>query len=91
MRNQRVIQRIRFLKFTSKLFSIPKRDSTESRTILDLSDLNEFIQNSSFKMLTMKEIKLLLPKGYWTVSLDLKDGFYHLSIYRGLRKYLGFK
>ena len=91
MRKQRVIQRIKFLKFTSNLFSVPKKDSTESRTILDLSDLNEFIQNRSFKMLTMKEIKLLLPKGYWTVSLDLKDGFYHLSISKGLRKYLGFK
>ena len=77
MRRQRVIQRIRFLKFTSKLFSVPKKDSSESRTILDLLDLIEFIKNTSFKILTMKEIRLLLPKGYWTVSLDLKDKFYH--------------
>ena len=91
MRNQRVIQRIRFLKFTCHLFSVPKKDYTESRTTLDLSDLNEFIKNSTFKMLTMKEIKLLIPRGFWTMSLDLKDGFYHTSKSNGLRKYLGFK
>ena len=62
MRNQRVIHRARFLRFTSKLFSVPKRDSTESRTILDLSDLNDFIKNSTFKILTMKRNKTSTTK-----------------------------
>ena len=41
-------------------------------------------------MLTMKEVKLLLPKGSWTVSLDLKDGFWHVPIAPSFRRYLGF-
>ena len=60
------------------------------RTILDLSFLNEYIQISSFKMLTLSQVRLLLPPGAWTVSLDLKDGFWHLAIAKKFRPYLGF-
>ena len=77
IRRQRVIQKIRILKFTIVPFSVPKKDSIESRTILDLSTLNDFIESNSFKILIMKDIKLLLPK--------------EISISKGLRKYLGFK
>ena len=42
-------------------------------------------------MLTLKEIKHLLPLGYWTASLDLKDGFWHLMVHSKMRPYLGFK
>ena len=42
-------------------------------------------------MLTQKEVKLNLPKGYWTVSLDLKDGFWHVGVAPSLRPYLGFR
>ena len=36
--------------------------------------LNHFIVCPHFKMLTLKDVKLLLPEGFCTVSLDLKDG-----------------
>ena len=60
------------------------------RTILDLSLLNEYIANTSFKMLTFSQVRLLLPPKAWTVSLDLKDGFWHLSIAKDFRPFLGF-
>ena len=75
----------------SRLFTIPKKDSIEERLIMDLSWLNQYIECPTFKMLTLKEIKLLLPLGFWTVSLDLKDGFWHLSMFYKLRPYLGFE
>ena len=53
-----VIEKVRFNKFTSRLFSVPKKDSEEMRTILDLSPLNNHIQISSFKMLTLKQVRL---------------------------------
>ena len=90
MYRKKVIEKTRFLKFRSNLFSVPKRDTTEMRTILDLSFLNEFIANASFKMLTLTHVRLLLPPGAWTVSLDLKDGFWHLSVARTFRPFLGF-
>ena len=51
MYRKRVIEKTRFLKFRSRLFSVPKRDSLETRTILDLSKLTR-LSNSTFKMLT---------------------------------------
>ena len=32
----------------------------------------------------------MLPKGAWTVSLDLKDGFWHVRVAKAFRPYLGF-
>ena len=90
MLRKRVIEKTRFLKFRSLLFSVPKKNSTETRTILDLSELNNFILITTFKMITLKEVRMLLPLGAWTVSLDLKDGFHHLLISRRFRPYLGF-
>ena len=77
--------------FQSRLFTVPKRDSTEERLILDLSCLNGYIHCPTFKMLTLKDISAILPPGYWTVSLDLKDGFWHVNIFHKLRPYLGFR
>ena len=90
MFRMRVIEKTRFLKFRSLLFSVPKRDSSESRTILDLSKLNDFIHLSTFKMLTLKQVRLLLPLGAWTAALDLREGFYHVLISRAFRPFLGF-
>ena len=42
-------------------------------------------------MLTMKDIRLLLPHHFWTVSLDLKDGYWHIPVSRTKRPYLGFR
>ena len=72
---KKVIEKVKFNKYTSRLFSVPKKHSEEMRTILDLSPLNQYIQLASFKMLTLKEVRLQLPPGAWTVSIDLKDGF----------------
>ena len=89
--HKKVIEKVKFNRFTSRLFSVPKKDSEEMRTILDLSPLNNYIQIASFKMLTLKEVRLQLPPGAWTISLDLKDGFWHLSVARSFRPYLGFR
>ena len=58
---------------------------------MDLSPLNQYIQLASFKMLTLKEVRLQLPPGAWTVSINLKDGFWHLSVARAFCPYLGFR
>ena len=92
LRKRRVIEKAKkALLWQSRLFTVPKKDSEEDRLILDLSQLNSYIRCPSFKMLTQKEVKLNLPKGYWTVSLDLKDGFWHVGVAPSLRPYLGFR
>ena len=91
LKRLRVIEKAKKLAWQSRLFTVPKKDSPEGRLILDLSLLNAYIKCPHFKMLTIREVKLLLPKGYWTVSLDLKDGFWHLPIARSKRPFLGFR
>ena len=91
MYKKKVIMKAKRILFQSRLFTVPKRDSTEERLILDLSCLNGYIHCPTFKMLTLKDISAILPPGYWTVSLDLKDGFWHVNIFHKLRPYLGFR
>ena len=91
LRRIRVIEKAKIVRFQSRVFTVPKKDSQEGRLILDLSILNTFIECPSFKMLTLKEIKLLLPKNFWTTSLDLKDGFWHVPVSRTKRSFLTFR
>ena len=70
-------------------FTVPKKDTDEVRVILDLSILNTFIMCPLFKMLTMKEVKLL-PQVHYTISIDLKDGYWHVPIAPSKRLFLGF-
>ena len=88
---KRVIERAKILRFQSRIFTVPKKDSPEGRLILDLSFLNTFIKTPSFKMLTIRDVKLLLPQGCWTISIDFKDGFWHLPVARSKRPFLGFR
>ena len=90
MSKKRVILRTKHLKHQSMLFTVPKKDSAEDRVILDLSELNQYIHCPTFKMLTLAQIRLILPKMWYTAALDLKDGFWHVPIFPGLRAYLGF-
>ena len=41
-------------------------------------------------MLTLQDVILLLPEGFYTVSLDLKDGYWHVPIAPAKRPYLEF-
>ena len=90
LQQKRVIEKAKLLKWQSRLFTVPKKDTDKERLILDLSILNSFINRPSFKMLTLREVKLLLPQGYWTTSIDFRDGYWHVPISPGKRPYLGF-
>ena len=91
MRRKRVIEKAKVVRFQSRIFSVPKKDSQEDRTILDLSILNVYIKCPYFKMLTIKEVKLLLPRNFWTISIDFKEGFWHVPVSPSKRPYLGFR
>ena len=88
----RVIEKAKLkIKWQSRLFMIPKKESSEDRLIVDLSRLNKYIKCPKFKMLTMEQVRLLLPKNFWTASLDLKDGYWHVPVTPKKRPYLGFR
>ena len=90
LRQKRVIEKAKTLRWQSRLFTVPKKDSNKECLILDVSNLNQFINYQSFKMLTLREVKLLLPQKYWKTSIDMMDGYWHIPVTPGKRPYLGF-
>ena len=90
LKKKKVIEKAKHLLWQSRLFTVPKKDQQEHRLILDLSQLNLYIKCPSFKMLTIQEIKYLLPRGFWTISVDFKDGYWHIPVAPRKRAYLGF-
>ena len=91
LRKKRVAEKTKYIKFQSRVFTVPKKNSAEGRWVMDLSKLNAFIKCPKFKMLTMREVRLLLPRNFWSISLDLKDGYWHIPVSRRKRPYLGFR
>ena len=77
------------LSFYNRLFLVPKPNN-KWRPILDLSQLNVFLQTSTFKMETPETIRVSLHQGEWVTSLDFSDAYFHIPIHPRSRKYLRF-
>ena len=76
--------------FQGPLFSVPKKNSTKRRVILDLSTLNKHILCPTFRMTTVQDVRKVLPQGAFTTSIDLKDAYWHIPVRPYFRKFLGF-
>ena len=77
--SKRVIRPVKAIKFQGRLFCVPKKDSAKLRTILDLSVLNKDIVCDKFHLLTIAQIRTLLPKGPYAFSIVA----HHFSPYLG--------
>ena len=77
------------LSFYNRLFLVPKPNK-KWRPILDLSQLNLYLQTNTFKMETPETIRVSLQKGEWVTSLDFSDAYFHIPIHPRSRKYLRF-
>ena len=86
-----VVKKIKSIKFQGRLFCVPKRDTLRKRVILDLSLLNKAIVCDRFQMLTIAQVRTLLPRGVVTCSIDLTDAYWHIPIAHHLIPYLGFR
>ena len=73
--------------FYSRYFAVPKKDGG-LRPILDLRDLNTYLNPRKFRMVTLEGIVHLLKEGDWFVVVDLKDAYFHITIHETYRKYL---
>ncbi|MEE9220528.1 MAG: reverse transcriptase domain-containing protein [candidate division NC10 bacterium] len=59
---------------------VPKKNTSDMRTVIDLSLLNKYIACPTFKMHTPASIIASLRNGQWVVSLDLKDAYFQIPI-----------
>lgn len=76
--------------FFSSFFLVPKSDGT-SRFILNLKGLNRFISPPHFKLDNYKSVKDLITKKCYMATIDLKDAYYMVPIYKKHRQFLSFK
>ena len=75
--------------FYCTLFLVAKK-AGEMRPVINLRPLNRYLVKKHFKMDTLiKVINLVKPKD-WAVSIDLKDAYFHVPIYKHHRQYLRF-
>ena len=77
------------LRFFNRLFLVPKPNN-QWRPILDLGNLNFFLEAEKFKMETPETIRTSLRQGEWVTSIDFKDAYFHIPIQEQSRKYLRF-
>ena len=76
-------------EFVSPIFLRPKKNGT-FRMILNLKDINPYIQYNHFKMESLDTCIQLVTPGAFMASLDLSDAYYSVPIHHSSRKYLRF-
>ena len=77
-------------QFVSHIFPVAKRTLGEFRIILDLSELNNFIQKLSFKMGSYYSIMSLISRGDYFISIDLADAYHAIAINLLFQRFLTF-
>ncbi|KAI2645053.1 Transposon Ty3-G Gag-Pol polyprotein [Labeo rohita] len=76
-------------RFYSRYFIVPKKDGG-LRPILDLRRLNRSVMRLRFKMLNVKQIVSQIRSKDWSVTIYLKNAYFHVSILPQHRKFLRF-
>lgn len=76
-------------QFLSSFFLVPKPDGS-FRFILNLKELNKFINPAHFKMEDLRTAVKLVFQGSFMASLDIQDAYYLIPIHPTSRKYLRF-
>ena len=75
--------------FYSKYFLVKKKTGG-MRPILDLRFLNKYLKSFQFKMLRTDTLLHKVRRGTFWTKIDLKDAYFHVSIYPPHRKFLRF-
>ena len=68
----------------------PRENTNKKGVILDLSILNKYIQCDRFRMLTTTQIRTLLLRGSFRISIDFTDAYWHAPVARYFSPYLGY-
>lgn len=76
-------------QFISSIFLVPKPNG-EKRFILNLKCLNKFVKTQHFKMEDYRTASKLITYDCFMASIDIKDAYLLIPIYKPHRKYLRF-
>jgi len=78
------------IQFVSKIFAVPKSDGTY-RLILNLKEVNKFIEHTHFKMEDYRTVCNLIQQDGYLGSIDLQDAYHLIHMYPGHQVYLRFR
>lgn len=76
-------------QFLSSIFLVPKPNG-KMRFILNLKNLNKFVETSHFKLEDLRTALKLISKDVCLAKIDVKDAYFFISIHPNYRKYLRF-
>ena len=76
-------------QFTSQIFVVPKKDGTQ-RPAVNLKSFNHLVVKQKFKMEGIRAVRDLIKKNDRMVSIDLKDTYLSVTIFKDHRKFLRF-
>lgn len=76
-------------QFISRTFFVPKPDGS-NRFIINLKELNAFIDPQHFKMEDGRTVMKLMSRNCYMASLDIKDAYYLIPVHKTYRKFLRF-
>ena len=78
-------------QYISPIFTVSKKNKSEYRMILNLKELNEYIEPYHFKMETFESaLKLIKPFSYFA-SIDLRHAYYSINMAENDQKFLRFQ
>ena len=86
-----VIEKVHYDKdqFLSPIFTRPKKNG-EHRMILNLKELNQYVEYHHFKMDSFEIALKLIEKDCFMASVDLRHAYYSVNVAQEHRKYLRF-
>ena len=70
--------------------SVVENNEGKRRLVLSLRHLNKFLYKQKSKYEDLRVAMLLIEKGDYLFSFDLKSGYHHVDIAQVHHKYLGF-
>lgn len=76
-------------QFLSSYF-LREKSNGEMRFILNLKELNKFVNCSHFKLEDYRTAQNIIFQNYYMASIDLKDAYFLIPIYKPHRKFLRF-
>jgi ribonuclease HI len=76
-------------KFISPTFLVPKKGG-EWRKVVDCRELNKYIRDQTFIMEDHRTLRMLIEKGDFATSIDIRKAYHHVPVAEELQPYLAF-
>ena len=77
-------------QFISPIFLRLKKNGTDYRMIINLKELNAFVEYEHFKMESLQSVIAMMTQNCYMASIDIRDAYYSVPIASEHQKYFKF-